>query len=362
MADLSAAGRRWRAYAAAALFVGGCALLSLGRASAATAAAVTGEFVTASAQTVTHELRAYGQVEPMALLPVRTVEAGALSGLSVVPGSPVAAGRVLARVGGPQMRSVLTAREQTLRGAQARARAAGRALAIAQSLLAKRLATEQTVVAARNDLAAAQAAEQIAAAQLNETQNLASVRAPMAGTIVAIAAADGEQATAAQTLLPLQPAGRLWLRAEYYGGDAALLQVGMSGTFSPSDGGAPLVVTEAAIAPAIAADGGTRVGLVPASGAAPPAWISGRWGALTLAGPARTQVVVPTQALVLDRGHWWVLVHTDRGNQPQEVVPGPAHGWQTAITSGLKPGQQVVVTDAFLEFHRGVARAYTPPD
>ncbi|OIQ74761.1 hypothetical protein GALL_435820 [mine drainage metagenome] len=136
----------------------------------------------------------------------------------------------------------------------------------------------------------------------------------------------------------------------------------MHGRFQPAQGVGAIAVKVAAIGPAVAADGGVPIGLLPAGGGAPPRWISGQWGRLTVSEPTRPMVMVPTSALILDRGRWWVLLHTPRGDTPQAVVPGPARGWQTAIDAGLRPGQQVVVTDAFLEFHRGIARAYTPPD
>ena len=72
--------------------------------------------------------------------------------------------------------------------------------------------------------------------------------------------------------------------------------------------------------------------------------------------------MIPTRALILDRGEWWVLLHTDRGNHPQAVVPGPARGWRTFIKRGLQPGAQVVVENAYLEFHSGISRHYQPPD
>lgn len=339
-----------------------CAAGLLGVASAAAADAIANDFITVHAQTVAHSLRAYGQVEPTAVIQVRAVNPGTLSGLRVVPGSAVAKGEVLARIGGPRMGSLLTARAQTLRSARSREEAAGRALGIAQHQLAVQLATRQAVDAAQSELAAAHAAAQTADARLREARDLQTVRAPAAGTVIEVQAADGEQTTAGQTLLTLQPAGKLWIRAAYYGADAALLHVGMTGRFRPSGDGEALPVRIVAISSSLAADGGLGVGLVPTSPALPRWWASGQWGTLALVGPSRSMVEVPTQALILDRGRWWVLVHTDQGNKPQEVVPGPAHGWLTAIASGLQPGQQVVVTDAFLQYYRGIARSYTAPD
>jgi RND family efflux transporter MFP subunit len=346
--------RWWRWLAAALLLAGGTP------AALATAPAV--DLVTVQAGTVVSRLRTYGEVEPMAIVRVRAVEPGTLGGLRVVPGSRVVKGAVLARIGGPRMASLLTAREQTLRAARAGEQAAADALRITRRQFAAELATRQAVDAARGRLAAAQAAVQTARARLHEARQLQIVRAPTDGSVISVPAANGEQIAAGEPLLTLQPAGRLWVRAGYYGADAALLHVGMAGRFRPAAGGAAVAVEVAAVSPALAADDGLRVGLLPAAGAPPAWWRNGQWGTVTLDGPSHRMVAVPTEALILDRGRWWVLVHTPAGDRPQRVVPGPTRGWRTWIAAGLRPGQQVVAHDAYLEFHRGIARAYTPPD
>jgi len=318
--------------------------------------------VTVHPETFTHALRAYGQVEPIAVVQVRAVDPGTLSGLRIVPGSAVVAGEVLARIRGPRMQSLLTTREQTLRGAQAREDAASRGLNIVHRQFATQLATRQAVDAAQSELAASRAAVQTAEVRLREARDLRIVRAPVAGTVISVQAADGEQTTAGETILTLQPAGRLWIRAAYYGADAALLRVGMTGRFQPSGDGDAILVKVAAIAPGIAPDGGRNVGLLPTASVSSSSWVNGRWGTLTLDGPSQRMVAVPTSALILDRGKWWVLVHTKQGNHPQRVVPGPTQGWRTWIASGLETGQQVVTQDAFLEYHRGIAQSYQPPD
>jgi RND family efflux transporter MFP subunit len=349
----TAAARRLRA-------VSVLAALLVSASVSARAEPATPRYVTVQERSVPQTLPAYGQVEPVATVRLRAVEAGTLSGLHMVPGSAVRAGEVVARIAGPRMRVLLIAREQQAQAAQAREAAAAKALATELRQFDAQLATRQAVDVARAALAAAHAAARTADAALQEARSLRTVRAPVAGTILAVQAANGEQIGAGEAIATLQPAGRLWLRAQIYGTDAARLHVGMTGQFTPSGDGAAANVKVVAIAPALAADGGVRIGLLPTT--AQPWWVNGQWGSLLLDGPARRVVRVPTQALILDRGHWWVLVHTTAGDQPRQVVPGPAQGWWTAIASGLSAGQQVVVTDAFLDYHRGIAAHYTPPD
>lgn len=326
------------------------------------AGAQTSDIVTVHAEIVPQTLHAYGQVEAIAVIQVRAVNPGTLSQLHVVPGSTVGAGEVLARVLGPRMQSLLTTREQTLRSTQAREEAARRALKITRSQFAAQLATRQEVNVAQADLATAQAAVQTATVRLEEARDLQVVRAPAAGTVMALQAADGEQTTAGQTLMTLLPTGRLWVRAAYYGAEATLLRVGMTGRFQPAGDNEAMPVKVTAIASSVSPDGGRTVGLLPTSSPLPASWVNGQWGTITLMGPSRRMVPVPTSALVLDRGHWWVLVHTAKGDKPQQVVPGPTQGWQTWLESGLHPGQRIVVQDAFLKYHRGIAQSYQPPD
>lgn len=318
--------------------------------------------VTVQPKVFSPQLKAYGQVVPTALIKVRVVDAGVLRDLRVLPGSVVTAGEVLARVSGWRMQSLLTQRETAVRSTQARLVAANQALTIARDQLAVQLGTRQVVDAATSELASARAALQTAQAQLNEARNLRVFKAPAAGSVVSVQAADGEEVSPGDTIVTIQPAGKLWILAEYYGAAAGALRVGMRGSFQPAGGGDAVAVQVVTVASAIGADGGTRVGLsaAQATGAAP--WVSGQWGTVTLDGPAQSMLAVPTAALILDRGNWWVLVRTVHGDQPRQVVPGPTRGWQTWIASGLRIGDQVVAQDAFLEYHRGIANSYQPPN
>ena len=71
---------------------------------------------------------------------------------------------------------------------------------------------------------------------------------------------------------------------------------------------------------------------------------------------------VPSGALILDKGRWWAVVHTPQGDHPVQVTPGPAHGDNTVIEAGLQPGDDVIVVDAYLLYHRGIAALFQPPD
>ncbi|MGH8290989.1 MAG: efflux RND transporter periplasmic adaptor subunit [Steroidobacteraceae bacterium] len=322
--------------------------------------------MTVYAQPVTETFPAYGQVQPIASLVVSAIEAGVVADMKVLLGSQIKAGEALATLTGPEIQSLLVNRKGTVRSAQAQLASADRNLTVERRQLFAQMSTQQAVAAAQSAVAAAQAAFDTAQAQLRVAQDMRTLRAPSAGTVLAINAAEGERVIAGQTILTLQTTNRLWLAAVYYGTDAAAIRVGMPGQFQPASGGAPVSVKVVAVSAALAPDAGKSVGLVamdkPAGLAPPVPWSNGERGALTINGATQSLVAVPTRALILDQARWWVLVRTPKGVRAQEVVPGVTRGWDTFIERGLSPGQQVVVQNAYLEYHRGIAQHYMPPD
>lgn len=154
--------------------------------------------------------------------------------------------------------------------------------------------------------------------------------------------------------------GRLWLKGAYYGADVSAVRAGMTGIFTPAGSSRAVPIKVCAKFGLLRADGGESVAMLSTS--ARSDLVNGMFGTVTLTGPIQTLVAVPTRALILDQGRWWVVTRTPAGDIPQEVELGPARGWQTFIESGLKTGAQVVVANAYLEYHRNVAQSYQAPD
>jgi RND family efflux transporter MFP subunit len=316
-------------------------------------------FVAVQSQIVTNQFEAYAQVEPIAALPVRAGEAGVVAGLKIFPGDSVQAGQKLAELGGPEINALLTQDGAAVNSARTNLAGALESLTIQRQQLASHISTRQMILQAESAAAQAQANLDTAEAQLRALRQLITVEAPADGSLLGVNAADGERVGAGQTIFTLQPADKLWLKAAYYGADAAAVHVGMTGQFTPP-GGEAIPVKVSGVFGSLTPDGGESIGLVAVSSS--PDWLNGESGTVTLSGPVRSLVVVPTRALVLDQGQWWVLVHTAKGNQPQLVTPGPARGWQTFIERGLEPGAEVVVENAYLEFYSGISKNYQPPD
>lgn len=313
----------------------------------------------AKTQTIALHVTAYATVEPRSVLRLRAGVAGILQDVTVQPGDEVAAGTVLGRLAGPPVDALLGARQAELSAAEATLKGAQQELAIERQKLNARLSTRGAADRAAAALSNAQASRDRARAELSAAQDMATMRAPQAGRVLTVNAATGEHVAPGETMLTLLPADNLWLRATVYGSDTNAIRAGMSGQFVPASG-AVIPVTVRTVVGALNRDGGQIVNLT-ATGATPD-WLDGEAGTVTVDGGTVTGVAVPTRALILDQAKWWVLVHTAKGDVPQQVTPGPSRGALTLIESGLAPGTAVVIANAYLEFHRGISEHYQPPD
>jgi RND family efflux transporter MFP subunit len=312
------------------------------------------------AVTIHTRLAGYGRVEPIAVLNLNAAQTGVVSELAVLPGEAVEAGTLLGRLAGPAVEAALAKRRMDVVSARAELTAAQKIAAIVRQEKEVRLATKKTLDQAEADLTAARARIDNAQTQLQVVQGMSELKAPVDGMVLSVDAAAGEQVQAGQTVLRLQPKGGLWLKAVYYGQEAATVRAGMRGRFEPAGGGPAIAVQVRTVIGPTAPDGGQAVGLVATVPA--PAWRNGDAGLVALEGTPQTLAAVPTRALIIDRGRWWVLVRTAQGDQPTEIIPGPSRGESTLVESGIEPGAMVVVENAYLEFHRDFSKQYQPPD
>jgi multidrug efflux pump subunit AcrA (membrane-fusion protein) len=300
----------------------------------------------------------YAVVEAVTPLVVRALADGVLEGWRAAPGLAVRRGEALGRLAGPEREQEVVAARTAVGAAKASLTAARQAEAAARETYpvitsAPQLAAAQAAVAqAKGALAAARA-------HLAFVREAGVIRAPVSGSLSAVEAAEGESVAAGAPLATMEDTDRLWLRGVFYGAEAEALAAGESGSFLPAGARSAIPVRVRSVIAPMRADGGREVGCDPVE---PAGWFAGEAGTLRLAGPAKTWPAVPDEALVLEGVHWYVLVAAQAGEERREVVPGPeSNGW-TAILDGLRAGERVVVRDAYLRFHRDVAKRYAPPD
>jgi RND family efflux transporter MFP subunit len=309
---------------------------------------------------LTPHLAAYAQVEPISVLPVDAAEAGVVQGLEILPGAYVRRGQQLAHLSGPALRAMLLQSEADVRSARSQLSAAQKTLSIEREQLPSHLTTRQAVHQAQSAEVQAQTTLNNAQSHLASVRQMMTVTAPTSGLVLALNSANGQLVSTGQPVVTLQPASGLWLTASYYGADLSIIRVGMTGSFAPSDGSAPIAVRVCSVPGTLTPGGGESIALLPLGPHA--AWLSGEAGTVTLNLPQQKLIAVPTRALILNQGKWWVMVRSARGAHPRQVVPGPVQGWNTFIESGLAPGDKVVVVNAYLLFHASIAEQFQIPD
>jgi RND family efflux transporter MFP subunit len=315
--------------------------------------------VSAQAQTYRPQFNAYAQVVPIQVLTVRAAIDGVIEGLVALPGQRLEAGDVIARIGGPEQVDAMQ---------QASAKVAAAEQGFQAALDAEKstarvypsFADRRRLDRAKADLAAAEQQLADAKAELARLRSLSTIASPVAGTVVSLRAANGARVSQGSPVLVIQPQDDLWLEAIYYDVPPSVLSPGQSATFRPANGTVPLAVRLAQVAPSLRPDGGLPVFFRAA--AAAPDWRTGESGEVVIEGQPRRAVSVPTEALILDRGRWWVLEKTPGGLQHRAVDVGPSVGDKTFLLHGLRAGAEVVVRDAYLLFHRDFGRHYMPPD
>lgn len=302
------------------------------------------------------ETRAWAEVESLSPLVLRAAVAARVAGVLVVPGQTVKAGQPLVRLAGPTLEGELSAARARLQAAQRELAAARRTAASAQRTYPM-ITDRQALDAAQAALAAAEGDTAAAHAALQTLRAQQTLSSPTAAVIGAVNVAAGTDVPAGTPLATLLPRGALWLRAELFGGSP--LPAAATARFFPADGGPPIAVNRIAELPARAPDG-ARVFNFAATG--PIRWRAGETGELVWQGVPESAVAVPSDALVLNAGHWYVLTDVRGQLAARPVTPGPTRGTDTFVTHGLRAGTPVVVRQAYLLFHRHFSAQYAPSD
>lgn len=297
----------------------------------------------------------FTSVKPVYNVVIRASTTGTLKNVHLLPGDHVTRGEQLGRLGG-------TTYTTALASARSAAKSAARALTLALDqlkvdkarypLLVDRGTIDQgkaLVARDRNKALKAKAA-------LSALEQHGTLKSPVNGTVTRLTSNNGERVAPGAALLTIQPSSKLWLVGSVYANDLGRIRPGMRGAFHPASGGPSIPVHVVRIFPR-GTGNGIGVGLL--SSASAPHWFSGEGGMVSLDSPSKNEPAVPDSALVLYKGHWWVILKSNRHLKPVQVVPdGSRNGW-TWIRSGLKTGTSIVISDTDLLFHKSFAKKYS---
>ena len=297
------------------------------------------------------------------LVPVSNAEAivsaplsGIISGQKSLPfvGRKVSKGEVVALIE-PPVRQEGGIGELTAGWAEAKNRVllAQKEYDRAKRLYDAKIAPLKRVEEAELNLSSAKAAlaplEKALESVKGDAGNRIAVRAPISGTVVEVAAANGKGVEAGQPILRIINTGTIWLKAHLPAADAgktALAQgatftvTGMEGEFRPSrlvtvnDMLDPQTRTLPVIYEVPNPGGRLKVGMY--------ANVSLRTGLM------RSGLAVPREALVEDEGRWFLFIQTSAESfERREVKVGAQDKGYALITEGLKDHERVVTKGVY---------------
>ncbi len=285
---------------------------------------------------------------------------GRLSGFSLVVGDRVAAGQMIGRLESPTSVASQASAEQAFQQDEKDVAFYRRRLQLIQQKQHQRFATEANVLELTQQLSDSESRLAIARMHLDALRQESRILAPVAGQIVAIKAGEGDHLTPGQAIATIQPDKGLWLRAETYGEQGFKLAPGDSGQFRAESSGRHVSVEVVSRYPDPSLPGRWWVDLKPAR--VPVNWFPGEFGELRLTIKSRQLPAVPTSALILDAGTWWVMQEIAGKATPVEVsLAATQQGWSW-IRKGLSPGDRVVIDGAYALYHKDFSSHYSNPD
>ena len=307
---------------------------------------------------LSESMRTFAQVEPKRIFKLAASIPGLVTALGIRPGDPVHKGDMLARLAGPDLVARLEAARQAVVADKAARQSARQVLASVRQKQGERLATRAALARANLELQQSDSRLKSDRSRLQALQARTQLLAPGDGQVIKVATANGDYVKAGQTLVEIMPSRDLWLSAKLYGRQGMDVQAGQKGRFQPDDQGPAIAVTVATVMPEPA--GGWQLYLTPQGTG--PAWFAGEAGQLILAGATRKLPAVPTRAMIMDQGRWWLMVEGPKGAHPERVTPAASRNGWTWLQSGVSADQRVLVKGAYQAFHRDFSSQYSNPD
>lgn len=311
-----------------------------------------------------------GRVLPAAILTLRVNLAGQIQNSTLALGQVVSADEIVGYLGGVTLNAQIEQAKARLAQETARAKAASREVDIDRDTLKYQLSTRKKLIHAELELGLANADMDSAQSALNTLQQERVLRAPTHGVVTRLEQINGSRVQPGMAIAQIEPIDDLRLRADFYPTQAAdvfsQIRSGMRGWFTPLGSSQKVAVQVDSVLPMDAHDGALpvifRPVITPDATPIPVGWQPGVMGSVVLNGDSQTVIPIPTRALILERGQWWVLIRKQGGWHRQAVDIGASHGETTDVIKGLTIGERVLVDQAYLEFHRDFSLRYQQPD
>ncbi|GIF12762.1 hemolysin secretion protein D [Actinoplanes teichomyceticus] len=171
------------------------------------------------------------------------------------------------------------------------------------------------------------------------------LKAPIAGTVVAVAGSVGDRVTGGQTFVTLADTYAMQVRAEFPEADAGALRAGQSATVTLGGHDDALNATVVQVDPVGAADGAlVRYGALLSFATPPGDLLVGQSAQVRVrVGQATGVLRVPSTAVHdISGGSGTVLVHGGTTSARRTVTVGLRGDRYTQVTGGLTAGEQVV--------------------
>lgn len=181
--------------------------------------------------------------------------------------------------------------------------------------------------------------------EAEEALDGATIAAPIAGTVVAVAGGVGDQARSGATFISLADTYTMQIRAEFPEADAGSLAVGQSAEIALADSDVVLAARVVQVDPAGTSDGTlVRYGVVVAFADSPDDLLVGQSARVKVrTGEVADVVRIPSTAVHdVSGGAGTVLVRSGNERIQRTVAVGLRGDQYTEITSGLSEGDQVV--------------------
>lgn len=180
-------------------------------------------------------------------------------------------------------------------------------------------------------------------------QEYVPFRSPADGVVVEKKIVEGSGTTAGERLFRIASVDRVWVEAELYEADVALVRAGAAARVTlPYLPGVQFEGTVSLVNPFV--DGDTRTARARIELANPGlAILPGMYATVELRRELGDRIVVPASAVLYAGERRFVFVDEGDGRlRPQAVVTGLRDGERLEVLSGLAPDQQIVVSGNYL--------------